>query len=815
METLSISPVINDQLNSPVVSEMASANSTEADALIQPSQGDQNWPVGPFYLRSLTEQGKDQDADYSSLHAALRAFLMTPYAKRPRVLANNQLMASYMSDAGTIPWFKDEHVEAAYLNAFASAEHQLATRQVHQISKLLLPNLSKSNEAVMDAYDKAAPELKTLLGNQIRMAELSGLLSKQSGIDPVDLKRVQALLGQHAGATPLPAPSPTESISTKLAPFSPSIASLDQAPLENSLAAPPEFPVRPVGNGFRPAGPLPKERLAPASVAGILERITHKTKSDGSVEYSLDGKPVFIDHGDQILMVGAADHDEQAIIAALLVAKEKYGGAFELTGDIEFQKRTIDIMIRYNIDAMLKSPEQDAMRRDLLKAAQDAPAQSPRAATPASPVMPIDLKRLISPLTPADAAPVPMMPPASLDPGEPAAPPITTAPNVALAEPINRLAGTVLRFGVDHYQHKPRQKISYFIELENADGQTRTTWGVDLERVAREQNLAIGDTVVLQNLGRKPVEVRQHLFDKDGNVVGSEIIASHRNAWEIEFVKRAVPSEKPSETNQQENADTAPVQSAPAISFVDASAWWANQRDIIQNFSIDYAEMQGELERLGPKPSAGQVYWFDGGRPSAPPPDAAHILDQYSHVTNQADTAQAKPALVAYATRTLPTGHFVPSVLLFKSATDDYLQGVINIGEQKQHVIAQIVDGPAAIGGQAIVLSKLTMTPDRPNWQAMGHGSAINRSSNGEQVYFDELHFVIGDATLVARVNHQLDHTLRQKIGFERPQRERPEDKIASTPIATTPKQAANVKENGITPAPRKPQRQRSASPRA
>ena len=803
METFSIPAANNDTPDAPQASGITAANARDADAPTQPSQDDQNRPAAHFYLRTLTERGNDEDADYSSLHAALRAFLMAPYARRPRVLANDQLMASYESDAGTIPWFKDDNIEAAYLNAFASPEHQLAVRQVHQITKLLLPNLSKSNEAVMAAYDKAAPELKSLLVNPVRMDELAGLLSKQSSIDPVDLKRVQALLAQHVAPNLSPASSPAASMNTELAPSTPSAAPLEPAP----LAAPSASPVRPVGNGFRPAGPLPKERLAPASVAGILERITHKTKNDGSVEYSLDGKPVFIDHGDQILMVGAADHDEQAIVAALLVAKEKYGGAFELTGDIEFQKRTIGIMIKYKIDAMLKSPEQDAMRRDLLKAAQDAPAHSPSAASPASPVTPIDLKRLIPPVTPADAAPVPTMPLASLDQGNPVASPIATATNVALAEPINRLAGTVLRFGVDHYEHKPRQKMSYFVELENADGQTRTTWGVDLERVALEQHLAIGDTVVLQNLGRTPVEVKQNIFDKDGNVIGNETIVSHRNAWEIDFVKRAAPSAKPSETSPHEKADTPPVQSAPAVSFVDAGAWWADQRDIVQNLALDYAEMQSELDRLGPKPSAGQAYWFDGGQPSAPPPDAHQILDQNLHAKHQDDAERAKPVLVAYATRTLPEGNFVPSLLLFKGTTDDYLQGFIHNGEQKQHVIAHIA------AGQAIVLSKLTLTPDGPNWQVIGHGSAINRSNDGREVYFDELHFKTKDATLVARVNHQLNHTLRQKIGFEKPQRERPAEKVASAPIPTTPNLAAN--DSPRTPAPRKPQRQRSASPRA
>jgi len=492
-----------------------------SDEVDQPSRDDDNRTGTHFRLRTLTTQGKDEDIDHASLHAALRGFLMASYATRPRVLADEQVVASYSSDAGTIPWFRDEQVEAAYLNAFASPEHQLAIRQAHRIGAFLLPNLPKSDEAIIDAHGKATPELKSLLSDPARVAELGGLIAKRSGIDPVDLKRVQTLLAQQAGAAPSAPPSqPAE-----IAPPLPAGSDIEQAPPEDPAEIPPALPGRPSGNGFRPAHPLPKTRPAPASVADILERVTHKTRNDGSVEYSLDGRPAFIDHGDQILMVGNADHDEQAIVAALLVAKEKYAGAFELTGDIEFKKRAIEIMIKYKIDAMLKSPEQEAMRRDIVKAEPAQPAQLASARAPATPV---DLKRLLRPANAATGPSAPKLPSAPLGPPEPSA---------ALAEPVNRLAGVVLRFGAAHYDHNPRQKMSYFVELENADGRTRTTWGVDLERVASERNLSVGDTVVLRNLGRRPVKVKQDIFDTEGKIVGSESVVSHRNTWEIDFIQ--------------------------------------------------------------------------------------------------------------------------------------------------------------------------------------------------------------------------------------------------------------------------------------
>ena len=60
-----------------------------------------------------------------------------------------------------------------------------------------------------------------------------------------------------------------------------------------------------------------------------------------------------------------ADEDEGAILAAVLLAEEKFAGAFEITGSEQFKHRVIEIMLKHNIKARLKSPEQEALRREL------------------------------------------------------------------------------------------------------------------------------------------------------------------------------------------------------------------------------------------------------------------------------------------------------------------------------------------------------------------------------------------------------------------------------------------------------------------
>ncbi|UIT53445.1 LPD7 domain-containing protein [Xylella fastidiosa] len=111
------------------------------------------------------------------------------------------------------------------------------------------------------------------------------------------------------------------------------------------------------------------------AISKMLENVTYKAQKDGSVLYMVSERPAFIDYGQQIVMASKANEDEEAILAAILLAKEKYGGSFELTGSEAFQRHAIKIMLKYEVDVNLKSPQQDALRRELAKAKDDAPKQ--------------------------------------------------------------------------------------------------------------------------------------------------------------------------------------------------------------------------------------------------------------------------------------------------------------------------------------------------------------------------------------------------------------------------------------------------------
>ncbi|MGY5732289.1 LPD7 domain-containing protein [Vibrio chemaguriensis] len=100
-------------------------------------------------------------------------------------------------------------------------------------------------------------------------------------------------------------------------------------------------------------------------------------------------------------------------------------------------------------------------------------------------------------------------------------------------EDINRLAGKLVEHGKAPYEHNPDNRQSYYVTLENTDGQKTTTWGIDLERAVKESESQPGDQVELENKGRKPVTVSKEIKDDKGNVVDTQEINTHRNTWEV------------------------------------------------------------------------------------------------------------------------------------------------------------------------------------------------------------------------------------------------------------------------------------------
>ncbi|MBN7129782.1 LPD7 domain-containing protein [Burkholderia multivorans] len=101
-----------------------------------------------------------------------------------------------------------------------------------------------------------------------------------------------------------------------------------------------------------------------------------------------------------------------------------------------------------------------------------------------------------------------------------------------------RYIGELREHGGAPYQHNPARSDSYYVVFRDETGIDQVVWGVDLERAVREANAEIGQTVTLENLGKRFVTVRTPILDDEGRVIGEEEKDVYRNTWQVEVVQR-------------------------------------------------------------------------------------------------------------------------------------------------------------------------------------------------------------------------------------------------------------------------------------
>lgn len=278
------------------------------------------------------------------------------------------------------------------------------------------------------------------------------------------------------------------------------------------------------GNGFGRGNPdFDQEAVdqdPKIQISELLKEVTYKERRDGSVLYSLNDRPIFIDHGQQILMVSEAKDDEMAILAGLYMAKQKFGGSIELTGSEEFKRRAIEVLIKHEVPVELNNPAQEAIRREMLGLPPIEAVPEKAAAKPETP-------------KPTQATADEKTGTVNENPAAPA----ESASSDSI--PVNAREGVIVDFGPAPYLFDKKQSKSFYVKLRNSDGEERVTWGVDLARVFRENEIAAGDTVTLNNLGRKQVTVEVPVRGIDGRIERYEEKTVHRNEWEAVLSAKA------------------------------------------------------------------------------------------------------------------------------------------------------------------------------------------------------------------------------------------------------------------------------------
>jgi hypothetical protein len=310
-------------------------------------------------------------------------------------------------------------------------------------------------------------------------------------------------------------------------------------------------------NGFSNASvPVdkPQGRDSGVVLSKLLEDITYRERGDGSVLYLLKDKPIFVDHGQQILMEPGANDDDLAILAALYMAKQKFGGALELTGSEEFKRRAIQVMIKHDVQVELKNPAQESLRRELmgLPPIEGAPADQKtqnipekESSAPGQDSGPVATKN-------EDSSKGPVLP-------------VVETPPI---EPVNHFIGEVDEYGSAPYQFDVSNSRSFFVTLKNSDGELRTTWGVDLKRILDEQGIGRGDQVELKNLGRKEVVIEVPIRDEQGKVLRHENRQTHRNEWDAEIISKS-PMVELSDFHQSLQSDKSAIATHDAKWLVD------------------------------------------------------------------------------------------------------------------------------------------------------------------------------------------------------------------------------------------------------
>ncbi|MHC8347703.1 LPD7 domain-containing protein [Pseudomonas sp. RT6P73] len=565
-------------------------------------------------------------------------------------------------------------------------------------------------------------------------------------------------------------------------------------------------------NGFSGGEQHPDHAPELPTASKVLESITYKTRPDGSVLYLVSERPAFIDHGRHIIVEDKALDDEESILGAILLAKEKYGGAFSLTGTDEFKRKALEVMLKNNVEVRLKSPAQEMLLRELAVA-------YPNYKLP--PAMPKHTQGATGE-TVQDETLVAAVAQANVN---------SSANLVAVKreepEPVNRLAGRLVEHGVAPYNHEKDNKASYFVVLENSDGQLSTTWGVGLADAMATASVAGGEMIELVNNGKKAVTVEKDIKDDQGKVIDTETINTHRNEWivvtdrpaadeQFADLKEATPP-----TLKLVEPTTRPVVASSELTPISAKDWWQVQHAVIESWSADDKECEALLRDLGPEPAADIFYWFDkSGNQVAAPSNAQEQLvafkqsstAKYSHTAQQESQMTEQNASPGVNQENgddqklilrgvVKVGDdFDTTVLLFKGK-GDYLQGFMKVDGVKHQVIAHLNErkpdeGTGEIKPNFIKLSKAVGQGDDTKWEEFGFGNALNKRNDQKPVYFDDVLFNVGGKTLSARITKNVDEDMHRKLGFVQDRVARPERAKAgeqSAEAATDPKTKAQA----------------------
>lgn len=149
--------------------------------------------------------------------------------------------------------------------------------------------------------------------------------------------------------------------------------------------------------------------------------------------------------------------------------------------------------------------------------------------------------------------------------------------------------------GAAPYDHKPANKESYFVTVENEKGQSKTVWGKDLPRSLADAGAKVGDTISLIEGGRELVEVE--VKEPGGTTV---MKPTHRVTWKTTVLSLS------SEINDVQKRGPEAVENASKgthigliVEVKDGRIGQKTGRDPKQLVWHDMSKLQGGVPALG------------------------------------------------------------------------------------------------------------------------------------------------------------------------------------------------------------------------
>lgn len=114
-------------------------------------------------------------------------------------------------------------------------------------------------------------------------------------------------------------------------------------------------------------------RFAREASARFLKLLAHTVERNGDITYRQYGHAVLRDEGRHLAVLD--EHNHEAIGAALLIAREKFG-PLTLTGSIAFQQRAVAVAVAQGIAVKFVDPQLEALRLRLVEEKRH-PARAP------------------------------------------------------------------------------------------------------------------------------------------------------------------------------------------------------------------------------------------------------------------------------------------------------------------------------------------------------------------------------------------------------------------------------------------------------